>query len=65
MTAGGDYTPSYPATAALDGVGPGVISSNCAYTSAFNNKSAEWWTDLGDIYKIYNITMYGRTDGKL
>ena len=62
MTVEGWYKYSYPATAALDGVSPGNISSSCAHPSSY--KPAEWWTDLGDVYKIYNITIYGRTDGK-
>ncbi|KAK2138429.1 hypothetical protein LSH36_3056g00018, partial [Paralvinella palmiformis] len=62
MTVEGWYKDSYPATAALDGVSPGIISSSCAHPS-LGNKPAEWWTDLGDVYKIYNITIYGRTDG--
>ena len=62
MTGIGVYSHLYPATAALDGVSPGTISSSCAHPAS--NKPAEWWTDLGDVYKIYNITIYGRTDGK-
>jgi len=62
MTVIGVYSHLYPATAALDGVSPGTIISSCAIPSS--NKPAEWWTDLGDVYKIYNITIYGRTDGK-
>ena len=62
MTGIGVYSHLNPATAALDGVSPGAISSSCAHSGG--NKPAEWWTDLGDVYKIYNITIYGRTDGK-
>jgi len=62
MTVQGWYKDKYPATAALDGVSPGTISSSCAHPAS--NKPAEWWTDLGDVYKIYNITIYGKTDGK-
>ena len=62
MTVEGWYKASYPATAALDGVSPGIINSSCAHSG--DDKPAEWWTDLGDVYKIYNITIYGRTDGK-
>ena len=64
MTVEGSYTYMLPATAALDGISPGVINGSCAHTSDPNNNPAEWWTDLGDVYKIYNITIYGRTDGK-
>ena len=64
MTAG-PYNQLYPPTAALDGVSPRVTNANCAHPSAPDNNAAEWWTDLGDVYKIYNITIYGSNDNKL
>ena len=63
MTVSGDYSHLYPATSALDGVSPVTINSSCAHPY-LDNTPAEWWTDLGDVYKIYNITIYGRTDDK-
>ncbi len=61
----GNTTGSYPAEGALDGVVPGRLSSSCAHPVASDlNKPAEWWTDLGDVYKILEIVVYGRTDCK-
>ena len=65
MTAASDYYRLYPPKAALDGVSPGVTNAHCAHPAAPGNNPAEWWTDLGDVYKIYNITIYGSNDNKL
>jgi len=59
------YKAFYPPSGALDGFGPlGTIHSLYADTSNSGNTPAEWWADLGDVYKIYNITIYGRTGCK-
>ena len=63
-----EHNTKFPPTGALDGqIAKGTINIHCAHPS--NNESlkipAEWWADLGDIYKIYNITVYGRRDCKL
>jgi len=66
MTAADFYQKIYPATGAVDGIIPeNRLNKHCAHLSNDNGTSAEWWTDLGDVYKIYNITLYARTDGKL
>jgi len=62
MTAKNRYRYKNPPTAALDGVSPGIVNGSCAHPDLYDIP-AEWWTDLGDLYKIYNITIYGRTNG--
>ncbi|KAK2138578.1 hypothetical protein LSH36_2781g00008, partial [Paralvinella palmiformis] len=63
MTAADYSQMRYPATGAVDGIIPeNSITTYCAHLSNDNGTSAEWWTDLGDVYKIYNITLYARTD---
>ena len=59
------YLTLRPATGALDGElqRGGPIDTHCAHP--YNNDRstpAEWWADLGHLHKIYNITIYGRTD---
>jgi len=66
MTAADFYQKTYPATGAVDGIIPEKnITTYCAHLSNDYGTSVEWWTDLGDVYKIYNITLYARTDSKL
>ena len=68
MTGPGDpHQTSYPAPQALDGyISP--YGDHCAHprdsatTPAENRVAAEWMTDLGALYKIYNITVYGKQD---
>jgi len=61
-----EHNTKYPPTAALDGqIVLGSFNNHCAHPSNNGTSPAEWWTDLGDIYKIYNVTIYGRTDCKL
>ncbi|KAK2139112.1 hypothetical protein LSH36_2023g00074 [Paralvinella palmiformis] len=63
MTANDYYQKTYPATGAVDGIIPeNGLNRHCAHLSNDNGTSAEWWTDLGDVYTIYNITLYARTD---
>ncbi|KAK2139021.1 hypothetical protein LSH36_2121g00000 [Paralvinella palmiformis] len=63
MTAADFYQKTYPATGAVDGIIPeNMLNRHCAHLSNDYGTSAEWWTDLGDVYKIYNITLYARTD---
>jgi len=64
MTAVPFYQKTYPATGALDGIIPDVLNTHCAHLANDDGLPAEWWTDLGDIYKIYNITIYARRDGR-
>ena len=64
MTAPDFYQMTYPATGALDGIIPNVINTHCALPSNDDGVPVEWWTDLGDLYKIYNITIYARRDGR-
>ena len=65
MRAAHFYQKTYPATGAVDGIIPeNGLNRHCAHLSNDNGISAEWWTDLGDVYKIYNITLYARTDSK-
>ena len=65
MIAANDYYRLYPPTAALDGVSAGDANAHCAHPADPNNIAAEWWTYLGDVYKIYSITIYGSNDNKL
>jgi len=66
MTAAYFYQKTYPATGAVDGIIPEKgLNRHCAHLSNHYGTSAESWTDLGDVYKIYNITVYSRTDSKL
>ncbi|KAK2139320.1 hypothetical protein LSH36_1863g00048 [Paralvinella palmiformis] len=65
MRAAHFYQKTYPATGALDGIIPYVINTYCAHLSKTYGISIDWCTDLGDIYKIYNITIYARNDGTL
>ena len=64
-TDGYGYNKEYPPAAALDGrlAGNG-LNKSCAHPSNSETLPAEWWADLGDIYRIYNITIYGRRDCK-
>ncbi|KAK2139540.1 hypothetical protein LSH36_1729g00000 [Paralvinella palmiformis] len=62
MTASDFYQKIYPATGALDGIIPNVINTHCAHPTNDVGLPVEWWTDLGDLYKIYNITIYARRD---
>jgi len=65
MIASDFYQKTYPATGALDGIIPNVLNTHCAHPSNDVGLPVEWWTDLGDLYKIYNITIYARKDGRL
>ena len=58
MTADSDRYRLYPPTATLDGVSPDFINAHCAHPAEPSHSAAEWRTDLGDVYKIYNITIY-------
>ncbi|KAK2139615.1 hypothetical protein LSH36_1692g00013, partial [Paralvinella palmiformis] len=62
-TDGYGYNKEYPPAAALDGrlAGNG-LNKSCAHPSNSETLPAEWWADLGDVYRIYNITIYGRRD---
>ena len=64
MTAVPFYQKTYPATGALDGIIPNVLNTHCAHLANDVGLSVEWWTDLGDLYKVYNITLYARRDGR-
>jgi len=66
MTASDKYNTLYPPTGALDGqIVLNRINSHCAHPYNSASKPAEWWADLGNIYIIYNITIFGRRDCKL
>ncbi|KAK2163755.1 hypothetical protein LSH36_74g00023 [Paralvinella palmiformis] len=60
-----NYERGYPAKAALDGrITLGTIDHTCAHPILEHSRlPAEWWADLGGLYKIYSITIYGRRDG--
>ena len=65
MTASDYFNKLYPPTGALDGqIVLNGFNSNCAHPYNSASKPAEWWADLGNIYIIYNITIFGRTDCK-
>ena len=64
MTAVDKISIKRPATAAVDGINPSKVNESCTHVSNNENKSAELWTDLGGLYKIYNITMYGFRNSK-
>ena len=64
MTAPCFYQNTYPATGALDGIIRDVLNTHCAHPANADGVPVEWWTDLGDLYKIYNITIYARRDGR-
>ena len=64
MTAAPFYQNTYPANGAIDGIIPDVINTHCAHLSNADGVPVEWWTDLGNVYKIYNITIYARKDGR-
>ena len=61
-----NYERGHPAKAALDGrITLGTIDHTCAHPILEHSRlPAEWWADLGGLYKIYSITIYGRRDGQ-
>lgn len=55
-----------PAAGAVDGqISDGKMDEHCAYLNNADHSASEWWTDLGDVYKIYNITLYTVANSKL
>lgn len=57
------YSGSSDSSKAVDGLKTNFSYSGgqCAI-SANNHKTAEWRVNLGDMYSIYNITIYTRTE---
>jgi len=56
----------YPPDRALDGIIPASgIDQHCSHPGEVDDeKPTEWWADLGSVYRIFEITIYGRTDCK-
>jgi len=61
-----DWSIMYPAGGALDGVilTTRTINEHCAHPAIYGSVTPHWWADLGSLYSIESITVYGRRDCK-